>query len=55
MKIIEDISRFEAKHPDWYFFLKYTMLFTIMLLSIASMALNRVIATESNPFFYANF
>ncbi|MCB5272295.1 MAG: hypothetical protein LHW56_10685 [Candidatus Cloacimonetes bacterium] len=55
MKIDEIITRYQVKHPDWFFFLKYTVLFTLLLLSIASMALNRIIATESNPFFYANF
>lgn len=55
MKLVGMITKFKMKHPDWFFFLKYTALFTLLLLSIASMALNRIIATESNPFFYANF
>jgi len=55
MKIIDRLLTFLGKHPDLLFFLKYTALFTMLLLSIASMALNRIIATESNPFFYANF
>ena len=49
------IAAYFQRHPDLSFFLKYTGLFTLLLLSIASLALNRIIATESNPFFYANF
>jgi len=56
MKIIENkIRETLLKHPNLAFFLKYIGLFTLLLLSIASMAFYRIIATESNPFFYANF
>jgi len=55
MKRIEKLQTLMGMHPDLLFFLKYSMLFTMLLLSIASLALNRIIATESIPFFYANF
>lgn len=55
MLIIEKVKAFAEKHPDWFFFLKYTVLFTMLLLSLASTALFNIISTESNPFFYANF
>jgi len=37
------------------FFLKYTLLFTLLFMSIALAALHNIIAVESSPFFYANF
>lgn len=49
------LRQFKKLHPDWVFFLHYTLLFALLFLSLASMALNKIIATESNPFFYANF
>jgi len=54
-RTIVSISLYLAKHPDLRFFLRYTLLFTMLFLSLASMAFYRIIATESNPFFYANF
>jgi len=54
-KIVNIIRETLLKHPDLAFFLKYTGLFTLLLLSIAALAFYRIIATESNPFFYANF
>jgi len=56
MKIIENkIRETLIKYPNLAFFLKYIGLFTLLLLSITSMALYKIIAVESNPFFYANF
>ena len=37
------------------FFLRYFVIFVLLLLSLASYALLRMIAFESNPFFYAHF
>jgi len=47
------ISRF-VKNPDWAFFLEYLVLFSLLLVSIASIAL-LVIVTEVKPFLYANY
>lgn len=55
MKIIIRLHEYMAKHPHLAFFFKYAGLFTLLLLSLASMALYNIISTESNPFFYANF
>ncbi len=37
------------------FFAKYLILFTVLFISLGLMSLLAFIATESNPFFYANF
>jgi hypothetical protein len=37
------------------FFLRCFFISSLLLLSLASFALFRMIATQSNPFFYANF
>jgi len=49
------LGKLRIKHPHLAFYLRYTLLFTMLFLSIASAALLHVLATESNPFFYANF
>ncbi len=36
-------------------FIKYTIIFTILFLSIASLAMYHIISDKLNPFFYANF
>jgi hypothetical protein len=36
-------------------FLRYFLIFFLLLLSLASYALFRIIAAQSNPFFYAKF
>ena len=36
-------------------FLRYVIIFFLMLLSLASISLYHIIATQSNPFFYAKF
>jgi hypothetical protein len=54
-KIVCKIRETLLTHPNLAFFLKYICLFTLLLLSVASMAFYKIIATESNPFFYANF
>jgi hypothetical protein len=43
------------KNDDLRFLVKYTILFTLLFSALAGMALLRVISTEVNPFFYANF
>jgi hypothetical protein len=43
------------RHKNLLFLLKYTILFTVLLLSLASMSLNRILSSQSNPFFYGNF
>ncbi len=48
-------EKFRQRHPNLAFYLRYTLLFTMLFLSIAGASLLRVIATESTPFFYANF
>lgn len=35
--------------------LKYTILFLLLLLSLASLALKIILNVESNPFFYTKF
>lgn len=47
--------RLSVRKPLLAFFLKYTFLFTMLFMSIALAALHKIIAVESNPFFYANF
>ncbi len=54
-RIMLHVTEYLNKHPDLRFFLRYTLLFIMLFLSLASMAFYRIIATESNPFFYANF
>jgi hypothetical protein len=48
-------DRLTVKCPYTAFFLKYTFLFTMLFMSLALAALHKIIAVESNPFFYANF
>ncbi len=55
MKIIRKISENLSRHPNLAFFLRYFGLFTMLLFALASKALYNIIATETNPFFYANF
>jgi len=55
MKLIMKINNYLNGHPNLRFFLKYTILFTMLILSLAMLSLNRIISTEANPFFYANF
>ena len=55
MKYFHNIKAYLDAHVNLRFFLKYTFLFTLLLLALASLALHRIIALEANPFFYANF
>ncbi|GAB1468153.1 hypothetical protein MASR2M64_08590 [Candidatus Cloacimonadota bacterium] len=55
MKIVNIFMAYLEAHSNLKFFLRYTLLFTMLLLSLAFMALNRIVSTEANPFFYANF
>lgn len=55
MRFIKAASTFAGKHPQLWLLIKYTILFTMLLLALASKALYSIIAKESNPFFYANF
>ncbi len=55
MKFLDKVNSYLVSHPNLRFFVKYTALFTMLLLSIAMMSLNKIISTEANPFFYANF
>ena len=43
------------KNPDLRFFLQYVVLLTILMLSIASGILFKIIVREINPFFYVKF
>jgi hypothetical protein len=54
-RLFNGITCYLASRPGLALFLRYTMLFTMLWLALASMALYNIIATESNPFFYANF
>ncbi len=47
--------RLARSHEGLAFFLKYFGLFVLLFLSVASVCLYNIIATESNPFFYARF
>ncbi len=49
------LQSYLEKHKNVSFVIKYTVLFTILLISLASMALNRIMDAQANPFFYANF
>jgi len=53
--LLDRFTFYLSKHPNLSFFLRYTLLFTMLFMSLAAMALHRIIASESNPFFYANF
>ena len=44
-----------CKRKLLFIFIKYTVLFTILLLSIASLAMYHIISDKLNPFLYANF
>jgi hypothetical protein len=48
------VSMIKSK-PLLAFFLRYLLLFFLLFMSVASVALHNIIAVESNPFFYANF
>jgi hypothetical protein len=37
------------------FFLRYSLLFVMLLIAVASIALRGILVGEANPFFYANF
>ena len=37
------------------YFIKYLILFSMLFLALAAMALNKIISIESNPFFYQGF
>lgn len=47
--------RILRSHERLGFFLKYFGLFLLLFLVVASVCLYNIIATESNPFFYARF
>lgn len=62
LKIIEDLYTILLaiianiyRRKLLFIFIKYTVLFTILLLSIASLAMYHIISDKLNPFFYANF
>jgi|GEM_PF-1495685 hypothetical protein len=55
MRIINKVKSILERQSELVFFLRYIALFTLLLISLASMALNRIIVSESNPFFYADF
>ncbi len=47
--------RIVRSHERLAFLLKYFGLFVLLFLSVASVCLYDIIATQSNPFFYARF
>jgi hypothetical protein len=48
-------NRLAAQKPLLAFFIKCTVLFYLLFMSIALAALHIVIAAEIHPFFYINF
>ncbi len=42
-------------NDGWGLFVRYLFYFFLILVSLASISLYHIIATESNPFFYAKF
>lgn len=42
-------------HERLVFFVKYCGLFWLLFVAVASVCLYNIVATESNPFFYAQF
>jgi len=43
------------ENPDWVFFLRYLILFSLLLTSFASISLLVILKEEIKPFFYAAF
>lgn len=43
-----------TENPNWAFFIKYLILFSLLLISVASISL-LVIVTEVKPFVYAGY
>ena len=52
---MQRLWRRARSHEQLCFFLKYCGLFWLLYLAVASACLYNIIATESNPFFYARF
>ncbi len=48
-------TKLSLSKPLLAYFLKYLVLFFLLIMSIALAALHNIVAVESNPFFYANF
>jgi hypothetical protein len=44
-----------SENPNWAFFIKYLILFTLFFISVASISLLVVLKEEIKPFFYAAF
>lgn len=55
MKILKNVLAYLQAHPDFYLLIRYVGLFSLLILSLFSLALFRIVAVESNPFFYAGF
>ena len=55
MRVMLMIHQLRAEHASLYILLKYTVLFTMLLLSVASLSLNSILSKQANPFFYATF
>lgn len=54
-KQIKNVSMWLYSHPSLIFFLKYTAIFVMLFVSIASFAFRNLLTKEANPFFYADF
>ena len=44
-----------TENPNWAFFIKYLILFSLLLISLASISLLVILKEEIKPFFYATF
>lgn len=52
---MKKLYEFLNRHPDLKFFLTWTGLFVLLFASLVSWSLFKLVAVESNPFFYAAF
>ena len=44
-----------TENPNWAFFIKYLLLFSLLLISFASISLLVILKEQIKPFFYAAF
>lgn len=53
--LVKKLYDYLESHPNFTFFLKYFGLFLLLLITVSLATLHKIIAVESNPFFYATF
>jgi hypothetical protein len=44
-----------TENPDWAFFIRYLILFSLLLVSLASVSLLLIFSVQIKPFFYAAY